>query len=255
MHTEDDLLPISALQHMLFCERQTALIHLERLWVENRFTAEGRLLHKKTDNARSETRDGIRITRSLPVHSFELGIFGVCDVVTFKPPEFNSSPAITLAKRVEAELQRTRTQGVCISAMKSSPPPDGSSASIGPPPFHHWTITPVEYKRGQPKKNFSDRVQLCAQAICLEEMLNVRIDRGDLFYGKRQRRTEVSLDTDLRELTRTTAERLHRMIQARETPKAVRELKCEKCSLLPVCMPAESSRPSASRYLARIGLE
>lgn len=255
MHNEDDLLPISALQHMLFCERQTALIHLERLWVENRFTAEGRLLHKKTDNAKSETRDGVRITRSLPVHSFELGIFGVCDVVNFKPPEFDSHPSMTLAKRVEAELQRTRTLGLSFSATESSLYSEGSSASTTIPPFHHWTITPVEYKRGQPKKNYSDRVQLCAQAICLEEMLHVRIDRGDLFYGKRQRRTEVVLDTDLRELTRTTAERLHLMIQAGDTPKAVRELKCEKCSLLPVCMPAETSRLLASRYLERIGRE
>ena len=247
MHTEDDLLPISALQHMLFCERQTALIHLERLWVENRFTAEGRLLHKKTDNAKSETRDGVRITRSLPVHSFELGIFGVCDVVNFKPPEFDVHPSMTLAKRLEAELARillfnpTRRGGITA--------PDSPITS---PPFHHWAITPVEYKRGQPKKNHSDRVQLCAQAMCLEAMLHVRIDRGDLFYGKRQRRTEVILDNELRELTRTTAERLHVMIQAGETPKALRELKCEKCSLLPVCMPPESGARTASKYLAHI---
>ncbi len=246
MHHEDDLLPISALQHLLFCERQTALIHLDRLWVENRLTAEGRVLHKKTDGAKSETRDGIRITRSLPVHSFRLGLFGVCDVVNFKPPAFEPLPAISLPKRIERELDRlTEASG---KAAESSPLGRVKQDSFEQA-FHEWTITPVEYKRGQPKKNDADRVQLCAQAMCLEEMLSVSIPRAELFYGKLQRRTEVVLTDVLRELTVRTADRLHALISAGITPRATREPKCENCSLLPVCMPQKSQSTDASLYL------
>ncbi|MEZ6033371.1 MAG: CRISPR-associated protein Cas4 [Planctomycetaceae bacterium] len=247
MHTEDDLLPISALQHMLFCERQTALIHLERLWVENPFTAEGRLLHKKTDNAKSETRDGIRITRSLPVHSFKLGIFGVCDVVNFQPPDIKPATALSLPKRIEAELARIPS---------FNPRPTGQDVPTQSlPPFHLWTITPVEYKRGKPKTNNCDRVQLCAQTMCLEEMLGVTIQRGDLFYGQQQRRTEVIMDDELRQITQLTAERLHALIREQRTPFAVREKKCETCSMLSVCIPPASSTKSASRYLNSITKE
>lgn len=250
MHTEGDLLPISALQHMLFCERQTALIHLERLWVENRFTAEGRLLHKKTDNAKSETRDGIRITRSLPVHSFQLGVYGVCDVVSFKPPSLQPHPEKSLAKWVQQELTHTRSFNLWPTGQVFLQPPETADPqSATHPPFHLWQITPVEYKRGEPKKNEADRVQLCAQAMCLEEMLGVNIPQGELFYGKRQRRTLVELTDDLRQLTQKTAERLHAMIASRKTPSTIREPKCESCSLLPVCMPPEPAAKSASAYL------
>jgi CRISPR-associated exonuclease Cas4 len=250
MHTEDDLLPISALQHMLFCERQTALIHLERLWVENRFTAEGRLLHKKTDNAKSETRDGIRITRSLPVHSFQLGVYGVCDVVNFKPPSLQPHPEKSLAKWVQQELTRTRSFNPWPPGQVARQPPETADPrSNTHPPFYLWQITPVEYKRGEPKKNAADRVQLCAQAMCLEEMLGINIPQGELFYGKRQRRTLVELTDDLRQLTQKTAERLHVMIASRRTPHAFREPKCESCSLLPVCIPLEPAAKSASAYL------
>lgn len=228
MHAEDDLLPISALQHLLFCERQTALIHIERLWEDNRFTAEGNVLHKKADAAKSETRDGIRITRGLPVHSFRLGLFGVCDVVQFQPPDFETDARLSLPKRIQEELTKTVT--------------DDSA-------FSHWTITPVEYKRGKPKKNDCDRVQLAAQAMCLEEMLHVEIPRGDLFYGKQQRRTEVVFDEHLRNTTIETAARFQELIQAQQTPPAVREKKCDTCSLLSVCMPPTAAQKSASQYL------
>jgi len=89
--------------------------------------------------------------------------------------------------------------------------------------FQHWTITPVEYKRGKPKTNDCDRVQLCAQAMCLEEMLPTNIPRGDLFYGKQQRRTEVLFDEGLRATTRHTTDRLHVLIRSQQTPAAIRE--------------------------------
>ncbi|HTQ40921.1 MAG TPA: CRISPR-associated protein Cas4 [Pirellulales bacterium] len=191
MFTEDELLPISALQHLLFCERQCALIHIEQIWAENRFTVEGQHFHRKAHAARPELRDGVRIARGLPLRSFRLGLVGKADIVEF-----------------------------------------GASG----------LITPVEYKRGRPKKDDSDRVQLCAQAICLEEMLHASIDRGALFYGRRRRRTEVLFDLPMRELTESVARRLHALIASRQTPLAWHEPKCDHCSLLALCMPGAVGR-------------
>ena len=244
MHDEDDFLPISALQHILFCERQTALIHIERQWEENRFTAEGRVLHRKADAAKSETRDGVRITRGLPVHSFELGLYGVCDVVQFRPPESEAVPRMSLPKRIGNELSRVARVGGTASVHLG--PPARSAA------FDLWTITPVEYKRGKPKTNDCDRVQLCAQAICLEEMLGVVIDRGDLFYGEQQRRTMVTFDSPLRQITRETTLRLHTLIRSQRTPIATKEKKCDSCSLLSLCIPERPSRLTASNYLKKM---
>jgi CRISPR-associated exonuclease Cas4 len=155
MFSEDDLLPISALQHLLFCPRQCALIHLERQWAENRLTIEGQRLHKKADAGKAERRlgvvkgnragsdahgDGVRTERAILLRSLQLGLFGKADVVEF----------VTV---------------------------DGRT-----------TVRPVEYKRGKPKKDRSDVVQLCAQAMCLEEMLGVVIPVGAIFYGVTRRR-------------------------------------------------------------------
>jgi len=270
MHTEDDLLPISALQHLLFCERQTALIHVERLWEENRFTAEGQVLHRNADAAKSETRDGVRITRGLPVHSFELGLYGVCDVVNFKPPEFETAGRKSLPKRIQEQLNRRATMRRRAGSLfpdeliTTEPDSDGSTSDgtqhhtggkrtpdpvpTEPTAFAHWLITPVEYKRGKPKANDCDRVQLCAQAMCLEEMLGVEIQLGQLFYGKRQRRTEVLFDQPLRRTTTDATVRLHELIASRLTPTAQYEKKCDTCSLLPICMPPKGSR-SAVDYI------
>jgi CRISPR-associated exonuclease Cas4 len=113
-------------------------------------------------------------------------------------------------------------------------------------------VTPIEYKRGRPKKNDSDRVQLCAQAMCLEEMLAVAIDAGDLFYGKRQRRTHVEFDAALRATTETAALRLQQMIAAGETPPAIRAPKCDTCSLFHLCLPeVTQSTRCATRFVGR----
>lgn len=201
MHDESSLLPLSALQHLLFCERQCALIHIEQVWADNLFTAEGNLLHERTHEGPDESRPGVRITRGMPVRSFALGLSGQCDVVEFHRGS-------TRASRVE----------------------EGASPSFS-------SIIPVEYKRGKPKAHAADEVQLCAQALCLEEMLGIHIERGMLYYGKRRRRTDVVFHSALRELTRDTAQRLHALIDSRATPAAQREKKCESCSLLEICMP------------------
>ncbi len=159
---EDLLLPISALQHYLFCPRQCALIHVERLWAENAATAEGRILHKKVDGGKADRRAGLQTLRAVPLRSFRLGIAGVADVVE---------------KRGD-------------------------------------TLTPVEYKRGRPKAHRADEVQLCAQALCLEEMFGVSVPEGVLFYGAARRRHSVVIDAELRTLTIQIAENVRDMVNA-----------------------------------------
>ena len=196
-----DLLPISALQHLLYCERQCALIHVEQVWAENRFTAEGNVMHEKAHDGPDEMKAGVRISRGLDVKSEALGLSGQCDVVEFH-----------------------RSAGV--------PPASGSV------PLPHETILPIEYKRGKPKAHRADEVQLCAQALCLEEMQRVAIPEGRLFYGQTRRRMDVIFDEELRALTAETARRLHELIDSRETPPAVYEArKCDACSLIELCMP------------------
>jgi CRISPR-associated exonuclease Cas4 len=204
MYTEDELLPLSALQHLAFCERQCALIHIEQVWAENRLTAEGRIMHEKVHAGGEENRGDVRISRGVRMRSLQLGLIGIADVVEFH--------------RVDGEKV--------------------------------WQPFPVEYKRGKPKADDTDRVQLCAQAMCLEEMLNVPVPDGALFYGLPRRRLDVHFDAELRALVERTAVRLHDILRAGATPHAVYEKKCDNCSLVQTCMPQTAGRgKSATRYL------
>jgi CRISPR-associated exonuclease Cas4 len=194
-------LPISALQHLLYCERQCALIHIERLWTENFFTADGRVLHERAHDGPSESRPGIRTARGVLLHSERLGLHGEADVVEFHR--------------------------------------DGR-------------VVPIEYKRGKLKAHRADEVQLCAQSLCLEEMLGKRVGEGFLFYGKTRRRFDVPLDAELRTLTESLVNRLHAMVRVRETPAPVFESKkCGACSLFDDCLPRLSKRPKASSWFDR----
>lgn len=209
MYADDELLPISALQHLLFCERQCALIHIEQVWAENRLTAEGRILHEKVHDGEDETRGDVRIARGVRLRSLKLGLVGVADVV-----EFHREPA----------------------------------SQTGAKPV--WRPFPVEYKRGKPKPDGRDTVQLCAQAVCLEEMLNVSVSNGALFYGQPRRRQEVAFDESLRRLVKDTADRLHRLIKEGRTPSAKHEKKCENCSIVHLCLPKHAGQgKSAEKYL------
>lgn len=225
MHSESDFLPLSALQHFVYCERQCALIHLERAWRENRLTAEGRRLHKNAHEGGPKTRNGERTTRGLEVRSLTLGLVGICDIVLWKPPD-DLLPGLSLPE-----------------AWRQASPDDRQ----------RWQITPVEYKRGKPKKSDCDRVQLCGQALCLEEMLGVSIPAGQLFYGKTRRRTDVPFDDSLRLRTRQAAERMRAMLASRVTPPALYDkAKCDRCSLMPDCLPKLSNRRHpASTWLER----
>ncbi|QGQ25747.1 CRISPR-associated protein Cas4 [Gimesia benthica] len=221
---EDDLVPISALQHLIFCPRQCALIHLERLWADNQWTAEGHLLHKRAESGKSTTRDGIRITRDLPLHSLKYGLIGKADIIEWHPPSDLESQAVKGTLKEVIHQYRTRS-------------------------LADWTILPIEYKRGQPKQNDSDRVQLCAQALCLEEMLHVSISKGLLFYGKKQHRYEVVLDESLRQTTIDTIQQMHDLITSGRTPQAEFGPKCQSCSLYDLCLPQSFQQNSVSQWL------
>lgn len=202
-----DPIPISALQHYSYCPRQCALIHLEQLWTENVYTAEGRQLHEKAHDAATESRGDRKIVTGLLLHSHTLGLTGQADVVEF----------------------RRRDGG--------------------------WQPYPVEYKRGRPKSHDADRIQLCAQALCLEEMLHVAIPEGALFYGKTRRRQVVALDEALRKETRRTVEAVHALLRQGKTPPPppleTANAICPACSLRDACMPLVP-RKSAARYLQSV---
>ncbi len=197
---ESDCVPISALSHLLYCPRRCALVHVERQWVENRFTAEGRVLHERADSGVGETRRGVRIERRVPLRSLRIGVFGFADVVEIRE---------------------------------------------GNRPY------PVEYKRGRPKPYRADEVQLCAQAICLEEMLGVDIVEGALFHGGARRRKTVAFDPELRALTERVAGEARRLIAEGRTPSPTYAArKCEPCSMNAICRPRQiGDAPSVERWL------
>jgi len=212
MYTEDDLIPLSALQHLIFCERQCALIHIEQAWAENLFTAEGRIMHEHVHAEDRESRGNIRTEYGMSLRSLRLGLIGKADVVEFH---------------------------------RVSDIPGSGEAK--------WQPFPVEYKRGKPKKDSSDKVQLCAQALCLEEMMDLSVPDGALFYGKTRRRLDVVFDGTLRKLTEATAMRLHELIESGHTPRPVYTKKCDSCSLEDVCLPKTvGKRKSVKRYLSGV---
>ncbi len=200
MYAEEELLPISALQHLLFCERRCALVHIENLWQDNVLTAEGTALHERVHEEKSESRNDLKIVRSLRLRSFRLGLIGMADVV-----EFHVDPG-----------------GIVL-----------------PGSTQFWQPFLVEYKRGTLKHEFGYEVQLCAQALCLEEMLDLKtpISSGALFYGKSRRRLEINFDANLRIATEKAAHRLHVLIDGRITPPARYQKKCPHCSLYSYCKP------------------
>ena len=188
-------IPVSALQHAVYCMRQCALIHLERLWEENRFTAEGRVLHQVIDEAGRRRKAGVRQVMSLPIYSLRLNLTGVADMVEFR---------------------ESRT---------------------GTTPF------PVEFKRGKAKVHRADEVQLCAQALCLEEMTGTEVPMGAFYYGQTKRRKEVSFDAELRTLTETTVVQVATLFAQNRTPPAEYEAaKCGGCSLFEQCRPKAMDR-------------
>jgi CRISPR-associated exonuclease Cas4 len=206
MYSEDDLIQISALQHALFCERQYALIHLEQVWEENRFTAEGEVLHERVHTEHHESRKTFRQEYDMAVRSLEWGLIGKCDLV---------------------ELWLSEDKAV-------------------------KKAVPVEFKRGREKESDVDRVQLCAQAMCLEQMLGVDVEIGQLYYLQEHRRKDVVIDEALRQKTSCLIQKIREIHAEGQTPGARYEKrKCDNCSLVDLCMPKSTGETSkqVERYI------
>ena len=200
----DDLLPISALQHYGYCPRQFALIHVEQVWAENRFTAEGRVLHERVDSGESETRKGIRYERSVELLSREHGLTGKMDLL---------------------EVEQ------------------------GPPEMYR----PVEYKRGKPKVQDWDRIQLCAQALCIEDMKEIDVYEGAIWYWEVRHREIVSIDSTLRERALACIQAARKLMDQGITPSPIDDIKrCRACSLADICQPQRFRKDASERYIREL---
>lgn len=213
-YSEDDFLMISGLQHLAFCPRQCALVYMEQAWVENVLTALGDVMHERVHTAGAESRSDVRIVRGLRLKSARLGITGVADVVEFH--KVNPS-----ASEDGGNRPFPASQGVKL--------PKRSGL---------WVPYPVEYKRGKPKPDNCDAVQLCAQAICLEEAFNVQLTSGALFYGQSRQRVVVELTPELRRETESLALQFHQLISSGVIPPPVLQKRCQNCSMVDVCLPS-----------------
>ena len=213
-YQEDDYLLLSGIQHFAFCRRQWALIHIEQQWAENIRTFEGRVLHENAHNSElREKRGDVLTIRAMKVVSRSMGISGECDVVEFHRSE----------------------NGVPLQGQKGL-----------------FCVIPVEYKRGVPKKHDADELQLTAQAMCLEEMLFTRIERGFLYYGETRRRVEVVFTEELRDKVRRLFAEMHGYYDRNYTPKVKESASCKQCSLQNVCMQRLCDNTSAKRYVDNI---
>lgn len=211
MYNEEEFLQLSGIQHFAFCRRQWALAYIELQWLENVRTVEGRLLHEKAHDASiKEKRGELIITRALPVHSRELGVSGECDIVEFHKVK----------------------EGISLSGREGK-----------------YKVVPIEYKKGKPKSNDVDAVQLVAQSICLEEMLCCEIPYGYIYYGETRHREKIEFTADLREKVKGLFIEMHRYYEQRYTPKVKWSKKCNACSLKDVCVPALNKNISATGYI------
>ena len=211
MYSEDEYLMLSGLQHFMFCRRQWALIHIEQQWAENYRTADGRVMHRNVHDASLHEKRGDTVTaRAMAVSSARLGLSGECDAVEF----------------------RKDSGGIEIFGL------DG-----------RYSVTPIEYKRGAPKADESDIMQLAAQAMCLEEMLCCDIPVGYLFYGDTRHRLKVEIDAALRSRVEKAVCEMHDLFRRRYTPKVKRSKACNACSLKEICLPVLCSEKSAEKYM------
>ena len=210
-YREEDFLMLSGIQHFTFCKRQWALIHIEQQWAENLRTVEGNIMHENAHNGLlREKRGSTVISRGMSVFSRSLGINGVCDVVEF----------------------RQCNNGIEIRGLEG-----------------RYDVFPVEYKKGKPKENDADILQLTAQAMCLEEMLVCTIEKGYLYYGEQRRRVEVLFTESLREKVRTCCSEMHEMYNQRRTPRVKTSKACNACSLKDICLPKLCRNRSAQKYI------
>lgn len=213
-YKEEDFLMLSGLQHYVFCKRQWALIHIEQQWAENYLTTDGNIMHEKAHDSLSfEKRKEVLISRGMPIHSYELGINGVCDIVEFYQTE----------------------EGINLFGRKGK-----------------YTISPVEYKRGTVKQDECDLLQVVAQALCLEEMFCCEIKKGYLYYGKLKKRVEVVIDDDIRQKTKHLIGEMHELFDKKYTPKVKVTKACKSCSLADICFPTMTNQKSVKDYIDKM---
>ena len=214
MYDDDNILSISGIQHFVFCRRQWALIHIEQQWAENLLTVSGEIMHEKAhDDTFTETRNGIITSRGMQVSSYELGIYGVCDIVEFVPSD---DGAILFGKEGK------------------------------------YSVVPVEYKHGEPKESHADILQVAAQAMCLEEMFSTEITEGAIFYGETRRREPVEFTEELRCEVRKIFEEMHEYYKKNYTPKVKPTKACSSCSLKEICMPKLEKAGSVKAYVQKV---
>ena len=218
--TQDDDLQLSGIQHFSFCRRQWALIHIEDQWQENGLTAEGRVQHDRVhDESISDFRGGVLTLRGMRICSDRLRVSGVCDAVEFTPDP----------------------DGIALRGREGL-----------------WRPCPVEYKHGAGKLSDCDRLQLTAQALCLEEMLCCEIPAGALFYWKTRRRERVEIDAGLREKTERMLREMREYYDRRYTPRVKPGKACESCSLSDACLPRllrKGEAASVAEYVRRHAAE
>lgn len=211
-NASDNYLLISGIQHFIYCRRQWALIHVEQQWSENYFTIDGQIRHTKVDSMSDELKNGIRIIRSMPIASRELKIRGKCDVVELIP----SKDGFYFSKYDE-----------------------------------RYKVYPIEYKRGKPKLDESDTMQLLAQAMCLEEMLGLKIDEGACFYFETRRRKHIVFTEDLRSRLLNIIKEMNNYYNRKYTPRVKKGAKCRACSLKDLCLPELDGTMSVSEYIEK----
>lgn len=202
MYSDDELIMLSGIQHYAFCPRQWALAYVDSLWEDNHLTIEGDWLHRRVDDPYAMEYDsGTVILRSVPVKSYKLGFFGIADLLELYPLEDESQRPFTI-RRYPGK----------------------------------WQVLPIEYKHGKAKSDDIDEVQLCAQAMCLEEMYDIEIPRGAFFYGKTRRRVSVTLNDTLRKRVTELSDIMHKLFDSGDIPNAKAGKKCRSCSLQNICM-------------------
>lgn len=210
-YSEDDFLDISGIQHFVFCRRQWALIHIEQQWQDDVNTTIGNIFHENAHNGEEhESRGNTLITRGLRVSSRKLGVSGICDIVEFQKD----------------------INGIDIFGLSGK-----------------WRVYPIEYKKGRPKNDDSDKLQLLAQGVCLEEMLECNIDYGYLYYGELRHREKVKFTNELRDKLYSVVEEMHKYYNEQRMPSVRKNSKCKSCSLYDFCMPNISKYDSARKYI------
>ena len=214
MYREEEFLQLSGIQHFVFCRRQWALAYIEMQWQENVRTVEGKILHENAHNALLKEKRGDVITvRAMPVHSRQLGVSGECDVV-----EFHKSK-----------------EGIQLHGHTGN-----------------YTVIPIEYKRGKPKTDDSDILQVTAQALCLEEMLCGEIPYGYIYYGEIKHRMKVEFTEEIREKVKDIFEEMHKYYRQCYTPKVKTSSKCKSCSLQDICLPVVNKNRSVASYIQKV---